>query len=175
MDGSSKFRDSQEPTITRGAHVSRQSMTIHDTTVPSTCLPHTSFAGVWTSTTHAKVNNHLAIHAHGSVPQRCCTATGGWWRRAGAVSGGARAAAGCGGVGLLAGHLGCAGAGDLSCSSWSARCCFKICWRPLSILIEKPAKVRGGCSRDSAGVLSLRLIKPAKTWRSGTRMVDMAY
>ena len=34
---------------------------VYNTTVPTTCLPHTGFAGVWTPATHAELNSDRTI------------------------------------------------------------------------------------------------------------------
>ena len=39
---------------------------VYNTTVPTACLPHTGFAGVWTPVTHAELICHRTIHIHGS-------------------------------------------------------------------------------------------------------------
>ena len=44
----------------------RQSKTFCNTTAPTTCLPHTGFAGVWTPATRAEFLCDRTIHMHGS-------------------------------------------------------------------------------------------------------------
>ena len=43
------------------------SRNVYNTTVPTTCLPHTGFAGVWTPSTHAELLCDRTIHIHGSL------------------------------------------------------------------------------------------------------------
>ena len=40
---------------------------VYNTTVPTTCLPHTGFAGVRTPATHAELNSDRTIHIHWGV------------------------------------------------------------------------------------------------------------